>query len=249
MQDKLLFAAGLVALFIGLFVGVRSDNVRKTAEENLANVSQQVVSVEQQLKAAEDRNRVIADKLGGMEKKLGVARDKLAIADNWYANLQKTNATLANDIYSIRLAMVEILADLKAAPSAAGQAAISAKIDKLVKMLDEHNAATAASAGRSASKEAAAAPEQYPAAEAETKGADAKVESGAEKTEKAPAPATSEKENETSAAAGGPEKTMPAEKMKKNGTAAPQASTPAEKQQNTIPAPGQEEKKEGAVRL
>jgi len=157
MQDKLLFAAGLVALLIGLFVGIKSDNVRKTAEQNLAEINRQVVSVEQQLRMEEDRNKTITVKLSDMEKKLGVSEDKLAIANNWYAGLQDTNKMLASDIYTIRLAMVEVLADLKDAPSAAGQKSISEKIEKLVRMLDDHNAP--GSAGQSASKEAKGAPE------------------------------------------------------------------------------------------
>jgi hypothetical protein len=246
MQDKLLFAAGLVALLIGLFVGVRSDHVRKTAEENLANVSRRVESVEQQLKMEENRNKVIADKLGGMENKLKVAKDKLAVANNWYANLQKTNATLANDIYSIRLAMVEVLADLKAAPSAEGQAGISQKIEKLVTMLDEHNAA--ANAGQPSSKEEAAAPEQNQAGKAVTKGAESKPKSEMKATEKAPA-AAPEKEKESSAESGQKEKTGPTEKMEKSDAGTPQTAAPVEKQQEAAPPSTSEGKKEGGVRL
>lgn len=247
MQDKLLFAAGLVALLIGLFVGVRSDNVRKTAEENLVNVSRQVDAVEQQLKTEEDRNKVIADKLGGMENKLDVAQDKLTIANDWYANLQTTNAALANDVYTIRLAMVEVLADLKEAPSAAGQASISQKIEKLVKMLDEHNAA--ARAVQPASKEAATAPGQEPAGKEKAKGAEDKAESGAGVTEKAPPAAAPEKGKDMSSGSGQQKKAASAEKTGKSEAGAPQITAPAEKGQNAAPAPKKEENRAGAVRL
>ncbi|MEJ2690281.1 MAG: hypothetical protein P8130_10100 [Deltaproteobacteria bacterium] len=246
MQDKLLFAAGLVALLIGLFVGVRSDNVRKTAEENLANVSRRVESVEQQLKTEEDRNKVIADKLSGMENKVNVAQDKLTVANNWYASLQKTNATLANDIYSIRLDMVDVLANLKAEPSVEGQASISQKIEKLVAMLDEHNAA--ANTAQPMSKEESAAPEQKQVSKAVINGGKGKPESEAKAAEKAPAAAPA-KEKESSAEPGPKEKAVPAENMEKSDAGTPQAAAPAGKQHEAAPPSNSDEKQEGAVRL
>lgn len=248
MQDKLLFAAGLVALLIGLFVGIKSDNVRKTAEQNLAEINRQVVSVEQQLRMEEDRNKTIIVKLSDMEKKLGVSADKLEIANNWYAGLQDTNKMLASDIYTIRLAMVEVLADLKDAPSAAEQKSISEKVEKLVRMLDDHNAP--GSAGQSASKEAEVTPEPQTAGEAMSNGQEGKPEKDAGVAEKAPAVEAPGAETDKPANADQAEEAAPAKKPEKSDTgAAPQAEAPAEKGQDVAPDSHEEEKKEGAVRL
>lgn len=245
MQDKLLFAAGLVALLIGLFVGVKSDNVRKTAEENLVKVNRQVDSVQQQLQMEEDRNKSIAVKLAEQQKELGVAENKLTIANNWYADLQEANSSLANDIYAIRLAMVEVLADLKTTPSVDGQKKVSEKLQKLVRMLDEHHAP--GSVDQSASKEGAAAPESEAAGQA-TSNVETSEGKAAEAGEAAAGAAPGA---ETGAAESGQEeKAAPAAEEKNGGSGAPQTSAPAEEGKNAAPGShGEESKKEGAVRL
>ena len=245
MQDKLLFAAGLVALLIGLFVGVKSDNVRKTAEENLVKINRQVDSVQQQLQMEEDRNKSIAVKLAEQQKELGVAENKLTIANNWYADLQEANSSLANDIYAIRLAMVEVLADLKTTPSVDGQKKVSEKLQKLVRMLDEHHAP--GSVDQSASKEGAAAPESEAAGQA-TSNVETSEGKAAEAGEAAAGAAPGA---ETGAAESGQEeKAAPAAEEKNGGSGAPQTSAPAEEGKNAAPGShGEESKKEGAVRL
>lgn len=246
MQDKLLFAAGLVALLIGLFVGVRSDNVRKTAEENLVKVNRQVDSVQQQLQMEEDRNKSIAVKLAEQQKELGVAENQLTIANNWYADLQEANSSLANDIYAIRLAMVEVLADLKAAPSADGQKKVSEKLQKLVRMLDEHHAP--GSVDQSTSKEGAAAPESEAAGQAMSNVGKKTPEGKAAEAGEAAAGAAPGVET-GAAESGMEEKAAPPVEEKDGGSGAPQAAAPAEEGKDAVPDSHGEQSKEGAVRL
>jgi len=156
MQDKILFAAGLVALLIGLFIGIRSDNVSKKIENDLAAANRHVISLEQQLHTEENRNSTLGQELEQAEKKLAVSEKQLEVSKSWFGKLQASNRNLTEDMYNVRLALEEVLAELPAVE----QSAPAAKLKDLAGLLDEHHAATQSEEAAAAEQEEKPAMEQ-----------------------------------------------------------------------------------------
>jgi len=138
MQDKILFAAGLVALFIGLFIGVRTDNASKKMENELSEAKRLVVSLEQQVGTERTKSSSLDQQLQAAARKLTAAENKLTTSVSWYDKLQDENSNLAKDIYHIRLSLEDVSADLQDGR----QSEALDKTQELMKFLDEHHAVT-----------------------------------------------------------------------------------------------------------
>jgi hypothetical protein len=166
MQDKILFAAGLVALFIGLFIGIRSDNVSKKIENDLAAANRHVVSLEQQVQTEQNRNTTLGQRLEQAEKKLVVSEKQLAVSKSWFGKLQASNRSLVEDMYNVRLALEEVLTEMPAPE----QSAPAAQLQDLAGLLDEHHAAAEGEEATAAEQEGKPATEQATEEPSETVG-------------------------------------------------------------------------------
>jgi len=156
MQDKILFAAGLVALFIGLFIGVRTDNASKKMENELNDAKRLVVSLEQQVGTERTKSSSLDQQLQTAARQLTATENKLTASASWYDKLQDANSSLAKDIYHIRLSLEDVSADLQDGR----QSEALDKTQELMKLLDERHAVTKEEPAEQEKKETAGSGEK-----------------------------------------------------------------------------------------
>ena len=222
MQDKILFAAGLVALFIGLFIGIRTDNASKKIEDELAAAKRQVVSLEQQVATEQTKRSTLDRQLQSAQRQLSVVEKKLDVSSSWYGKMQDVNRNLTDDVYHIRLSLVEVLDILPARQNEAMN-----KIRDLMGLLDEHHALTGEKTVEQAEEPAVGTGEQATTAPAQegTEAAPApekKEEAAVTGTEAAPVP----EKKEEPAVTGEEEKGAQAEEMEKAAQSATDQQKP-----------------------